>query len=367
MELFPNSKNSMLAALTKIAEAVGNGDLTVEVPASLLQRTDDIGCLAQALDKMSVSLRKMMTQTKQESEGLAASIEQISSEAQNVSSSMQNISASTEEIAAGLEEVPASTQEVNASTQEMNAMLEELNKELMEDDQKAKAVEERAQTLERKAESDRDSTQQLYENIKHKLVGAMEEAKIVDEISNLATNISGIASQTNLLALNAAIEAARAGEQGRGFAVVAEEVRKLAEESSTSVTHIQELTKQVQGSISNLIGNCDELLDFINNYVAKNFDEMLSISKQYKGDSDMILGLIDRTAQTSSHIIASVSEISKAINAVATTIAESATGAQEIARQTEAANKAIMQAAEASERLAQSAENLAGLTEQIRL
>lgn len=367
MELIFKANSNLLSQLATAANAIADGDLTVEVPAALVKRPDDIGRLAQALEKMAVHLRDVITHISTESQELAASSQQIASGGQNISSSMQNISASTEEIAAGLEEVSASTQEVNASTQEMSDMLDELNRELLEDDKKAKAVEERALKLEKQAVTDRDTTKQLYDSIRGKLVSAIEEAKIVDEISTLALNISGIASQTNLLALNAAIEAARAGEQGRGFAVVAEEVRKLAEESSTSVSHIQELTKQVQGSITNLISNSDALLNFINKYVAQNFDEMLSISAQYKGDSEMVLALIDRTTKTSSQIVTSANEITKAIEGVAATMAQSAVGSQEIARHTEEANRAVAQAAEAAAKLAQTADTLSQLTGKFKL
>lgn len=97
------------------------------------------------------------------------------------------------------------------------------------------------------------AVERISDNLQKMSEKTVETASSVDHLNERTSQIGGIvklikeiADQTNLLALNAAIEAARAGEQGRGFAVVADEVRKLAERTSTATSEIGQLVSAIQ-------------------------------------------------------------------------------------------------------------------------
>lgn len=80
----------------------------------------------------------------------------------------------------------------------------------------------------------------------------VQMSELVDDLSTKSKSIYDITSiikeisrKTQLLALNAMIESARAGENGKGFAVVAQEIGKLSEQTSHSVSNIDKIIKEV--------------------------------------------------------------------------------------------------------------------------
>jgi methyl-accepting chemotaxis protein len=137
-------------------------------------------------------------------------------------------------MAAAVEELSVSIDHVETSADETRSITEQSGRSSAEG---AGVIRQAGDEVGRLAQVVQESANTIRE------LEAMSET-----ISRIVGIIGDIADQTNLLALNAAIEAARAGEQGRGFAVVADEVRKLAERTSTATGEITQTIAQIQGS-----------------------------------------------------------------------------------------------------------------------
>ena len=75
-----------------------------------------------------------------------------------------------------------------------------------------------------------------------------------EQIGTILEIMSDISDKIHVLSINALIVSARAGSFGRGFEVVAREIRKLAEETSRSLSKIDVLIKNIQESIVKVVG-----------------------------------------------------------------------------------------------------------------
>ncbi|SMD05264.1 methyl-accepting chemotaxis protein [Sporomusa malonica] len=322
----------MTKPITRLAEAatkMAEGDLTQTVQ---ITSNDEVGQLSIAFNTMGTNLKNIIQQMKKNAELLAASSQQLTASAGQSANAANSVAVSTQEVSAGLQTVSASAEEITASAENVGANVMQITQNAAQGSQVAKGVEQQAINLQQNAQASRQSAVDLYDDISKRVIQAIADAKIVEEISTMAASIAAIAGQTNLLALNAAIEAARAGEQGRGFAVVAEEVRKLAEESAKVVGGIQNLTKQVQGAIGELVGNSNELLQFIDQTVRKDYDAFVSVGQQYKTDADSFLNITTDIGMKLQQVTGEMNEVNRAIESVAATIVQSASGTQDVSQ-----------------------------------
>lgn len=248
---------------------------------------------------------------------------------------IEEISATTEQLSAGMEETAASTEEMSASATEIDEAAQDMAQKAIDGKNKAGEIEKRAKELRENARTSKDRAGEIYERTNVKMRSAMENAQQIERVRELGDAILSITSQTNLLALNAAIEAARAGEAGRGFAVVAEEIRQLADNSKQVVEQIQDIVSSVTEAVEMLLGSAEDILDFVENRVSKDYDSMVEVGDHYSTDAQYVNMLVDGFADAAHKLSDAMNDMASAIDEVAKAAGEGAEGTTNIAARSE--------------------------------
>lgn len=200
-----------------------------------------------------------------------------------------------------------------ASLEETSASLEEMASMTRQNADNASQANGTAQQASRLAETGVESMEKMQNAIARIRSSAVETAKIIKTIDE-------IAFQTNLLALNAAVEAARAGEAGKGFAVVAEEVRNLARRSAEAARNTADLIEGAQKNSEAGVAVTEE--------VAKNLGGI----REHTGK---VATLISEIAAASKEQSLGIDQVNKAIAEMDKVVQRNAANAQESASASE--------------------------------
>lgn len=273
----------------------------------------------------------------------------------------------SEDISSGTEDLSATSQEVNASIQEITSNTTELSNKAKDGDKASNKVKYRATEIKNRGQKAIDISKNIYKEKQENIVKAIEEGKVVEEIKVMADSIANIASQTNLLALNAAIESARAGEMGKGFAVVADEIRKLAEQSTSYVSNIQNVIVQVNEAFNNLSNNTKEILVFIDNNVNPDYELFLETAEKYEKDAAFIKTMSEEIASGTTQILNSIEQTSSAVENVSFTAQKSASSSEGILNRVDETSTAIEEVAKSAQKQAQLAEKLNSLVKKFKI
>ncbi len=305
-----------IAGMTAAMRKLAGGDTTTAIPAR--ERRDEVGAMAQSVqvfkDNMIEAERLRAANAESEKHAAARRAAERHEVADLFDQSVQGAVDEVLRVGGDIHDRAVST----AGRQETGShrSIEVANAAL--------ATRGRLQTLAAAAQQMSSSVTEVARSVGDTARASAEAARdsegVEREIGDLATSaseigtvaqmISDIAGQTNLLALNATIEAARAGEAGKGFAVVAGEVKALAAQTARATVEITQKIGAIQEradgavtAVSNVRGLIDRLAE-MSNSVAASVEEQAAVTADIARNVNEVMGDVER-------ISASIGDISR--------------------------------------------------------
>ncbi|GAA0285801.1 methyl-accepting chemotaxis protein [Gracilibacillus halotolerans] len=328
MVLLNRSISSKLNRLVETSNEIANGNLAVNNIEN--DSKDEIGILADSMNRMKDSLRTLISQSVEVSSSVHSQSALLQQAAEEVKTGSEQTAVTMQELASGAEtqanHASDVAEKVSMFTQGFNEMSNS-SEELTESSNEILTLTDTGKNM---MENSVSQMEKVYAMVKDAVDKVRTLDKQSQEITKLVDVVQDIAEQTNLLALNAAIESARAGEHGKGFAVVADEVRKLAEQVSHSVGDITNITTQIQNESSSVTLSLEEGYED----VEQGMVQIENTGESFEQINDSISRMVDKLQAVGNRIndlTSATEDIGKSVEEIASISEESAAGIEQTA------------------------------------